>query len=90
MEMDKQLTSIDSKFEKSMQCLVASYDEHMKKATPKPQFLPIRINVIFQWKVDKNLDNILVKPFDNVESLIQQMTALYEEKGDPVIDWKQD
>ena len=56
----------------------------------KPEFLPIRVNVIFQWKVDKNVDNLLVKPFDNVKALISQLTILFENKGDPVLEWNQE
>ena len=56
----------------------------------KPEFLPIRTNIIFQWKVDKNVDNILLKPFDNVKSLIIKLTELFEQRGDPVLDWKED
>ena len=90
LAMEKQLATVDSKFNKSIQCLVQSYDEHMKKNMAKPEFLPIRVNVIFQWKVDKNLDNILINPFDNVEVLINKMTSLFEQRGDPVVDWKAD
>ena len=42
----------------------------MKKAAPVPKFLPIRINIAWQWKMDKNIDNLHVNPFDNVEQLI--------------------
>jgi hypothetical protein len=50
--------------------LLSSYDTYMKKAAPVPKFLPIRINVAFQWKIEKNLENIHVNPFDNIDSLI--------------------
>ena len=50
----------------------------MKKAAPVPQFLPIRVNVAWQWRMDKNLENIHVNPFDNMEQLVTQMGILYE------------
>ena len=76
--MQQQMTSIDSKFDKSVEYLLASYDQYMKKAAPVPKFLPIRINVAWQWKIDKNLENIHVNPFDNVDQLINQLSAIYE------------
>ena len=60
----------------------------MKKAAPVPKFLPIRISIAWQWKMDKNLENIHVNPFDNMDHLINQLGRIYEERGDPVIDWK--
>jgi len=40
--------------------------------------------------MDKNLENMHVNPFDNVDHLINQLSAAYEQRGDPVIDWKVD
>ena len=62
----------------------------MKKAAPVPKFLPIRINIAWQWKMEKNLDNVHVNPFDNIDHLINQLGKMYAERGDPVIDWKVD
>lgn len=63
----------------------------MKKAAPVPNFLPIRINIVWQWRMDKNLENIHVEPFDNIDHLINnQLGVAYEQRGDPVIDWKLD
>ena len=59
----------------------------MKKAAPVPKFLPIRVNIAWQWKMDKNIDNVHVNPFDNVDHLVNQLGRIYEERGDPVIDW---
>jgi len=82
------MASIETKFDKSVQFLTGSYDTYMKKAAPVPKFLPIRVNIAWQWKMDKNLENMHVNPFDNVDHLINQLSAAYEQRGDPVIDWK--
>jgi len=60
----------------------------MKKAAPLPKFLPIRVNITWQWRMDKNLENIHVNPFDNVDVLLNQLTNAYEMRGDPVLDWR--
>jgi len=39
------MASIETKFDKSVQFLTASYDTFMKKAAPVPKFLPIRVNI---------------------------------------------
>ena len=52
-----------------------------------PKFLPIRVNIAWQWKFDKNLENIHVNPFDNVDHLVNQLSTAYEQRGDPVLDW---
>ena len=53
-----------------------------------PKFLPIRVNIVWQWRLDKNLENIHVSPFDNVDHLINTMSTAYEIRGDPVLDWR--
>ena len=40
--------------------------------------------------MNKNLENIHVNPFDNIDHLINQLGVAYEQRGDPVIDWKMD
>lgn len=60
----------------------------MKKASPVPKFLPIRVNIAWAWRPDKNLDNIHVNPFDNVDQLINQLGVAYEQRGDSVVDWQ--
>ena len=30
-----------------MECLSESYDEYMKKMIPAPEFLPVRVKVVF-------------------------------------------
>ena len=70
IQMEQQIVSIDTKFNKSIEYLQGSYDTYMKKAAPVPKFLPIRINIAWQWKMDKNIENLHVNPFDNVDHLI--------------------
>ena len=88
LQMALQESEIETKFEKSISYLQASYDEYMKKAAPLPKFLPIRVNIAWQWRMDKNLENIHVNPFDNVDALLKQLSTAYEMRGDPVIDWR--
>lgn len=40
--------------------------------------------------MDKNLENIHVNPFDNVDALINQLAQAYEMRGDPVLDWRKE
>ena len=81
------MASIEQKFDKSVQYLQQSYDTFMQKAAPVPKFLPIRVNVVWQWKADKNIENIHVNPFDSVEQLVKQLGIQYEQRGDPVVEW---
>ena len=90
LQMAQQLSQIETKFDRSIQYLQASYDEYMKKAAPLPKFLPIRVNIAWQWRMDKNLENIHVNPFDNVDALINQLAQAYEMRGDPVLDWRKE
>ena len=76
-QLELQLSSIETKFDKSVQYLQSSYDTYMKKAAPVPKFLPIRVNIAWQWKMDKNIDNVHVNPFDNVDHLINQLGKIY-------------
>jgi len=57
------LKEIDQKFDMAIDALVQSYDEHMKKAVPKPQMLPLRLSVVIQSKNNLRLDNIHVKQY---------------------------
>ena len=87
MQLEQQLVSIETKFDKSVQYLQGSYDTFMKKAAPVPKFLPIRISIAWQWKMDKNVDNVHVDPFENMDTFINKLGRIYEERGDPVLDW---
>jgi len=70
IQMEQQLSQIETKFNKSISYLQSSYDTYMKKAAPLPKFLPIRVNIAWQWRMDKNLENIHVNPFDNIDVLL--------------------
>lgn len=41
------LNQLDLKYERSVGLLTASYDEYMKKMSPAPSFLPVRLKIIF-------------------------------------------
>jgi hypothetical protein len=43
----------------------------MEKSLVMPKFLPTRVSVHLAWRGDKNLDNLIVKPFENVEGLME-------------------
>lgn len=62
----------------------------MKKAAPVPQFLPIRVNINWQWKFNKNLENIHINPMDSAVQLLKQLGTAYENRGDPVLNWNMD
>jgi len=38
---------LNLKFEKSIEALSTSYDTYMKTIAPAPEFLPIRIKILF-------------------------------------------
>ena len=82
MNVQKQL---NAKFERSVLTLSQSYDEYMKKLAPAPQFLPVRIKVIFPNHQAFNLENVQVEQFDNPASLVEQIEKLCELRGDPVL-----
>jgi hypothetical protein len=43
----------------------------MKKIIPKPKLIPIRINVIIESKNGQKIENVHVKPYDNVNDLLK-------------------
>lgn len=60
----------------------------MKKMAPAPTFLPIRLKIVFVDKQNLFLDNIAVQPFDSVADLVKIIFTIFEQRGDPIIDWK--
>lgn len=48
-----------------------SYDEHMKKIMPKPKLLPIRVSIAIECKAGLKIENVHVKPYDNVNDLFK-------------------
>ena len=65
------------------------YDAHMKKILPKPELLPVRLDLIIErlpTSINPNPANIelpnifQVKPFENVSSLVESVRTFYEKK----------
>lgn len=54
-------SQMNERFKRSADALADSYNSYMTKALPAPQFLPIRIKVIFAAHVTQNLDNLQIE-----------------------------
>jgi hypothetical protein len=65
------MKDIDRKFSGAIDQLVMSYDEHMKKIMPKPKLLPIRLAIYIPSKNKLKIENLHVKPYDNVNDLFK-------------------
>ena len=59
----------------------------MKKIMPKPKLLPIRINVAIESKPGLKLENIHIKPYDNINDLFKIIEEYFAMRGDPILDW---
>jgi hypothetical protein len=84
------LKDIDRKFSGAIDQLVQSYDEHMKKILPKPKLLPIRINIVIPCKNNLRIENVHVKPYDNIEDLFKLVEEYQQQRGDPILSWQKD
>lgn len=69
------------------------YDAHMKKILPKPELLPVRIDLVIErlpTGLNANPSNIdlpnifQVKPFENVASLVDSVKQFYEKKQETI------
>lgn len=54
-------TQLNERFKRSCDALADSYDQYMKTALPKPEFLPVRVKVIFENHAGLNLENLQVE-----------------------------
>jgi hypothetical protein len=43
----------------------------MKKIVPKPKMLPIRVSVVIESKKGFKIENVNVKPYDNLNDLLK-------------------
>jgi hypothetical protein len=43
----------------------------MRKILPKPKLLPIRVTVVVECKNNLRIENIHVKPYDNINDLLK-------------------
>ena len=57
----------------------------MKKMVPAPEFLAIRVKVVFPRLPAQNQENIQIEQFDNCSGLLKQLDKLFESKGNPVV-----
>ena len=67
-----------------------SYDEHMKKIMSKPKLLPIRVSIAIECKAGLKIENVHVKPYDNVNDLFKIIEEYQAMRGDPVLGWSKD
>ena len=59
----------------------------MKKVVPKPKLLPIRVSVQITSKNKLRIENLHVKPYDNVNDLFKLVEEFQQIRGDPVLSW---
>lgn len=66
----------------------------MRTKVPQPQFLPITLTVLFDFKWSmhngEKLENIQVRPFSSVRDLLPLIEARCKAKGDAITDWHLD
>lgn len=66
----------------------------MKNKVPEPQFLPINVNVVFnfKWNVHngEKIENIQVRPFSCMKDLLNLVEVRYKAKGDAITSWNID
>lgn len=75
-ELEANLKEVELKFQSATDALVQSYDEHMKKIVPKPKLLPIRISVLIECKNHLRIENVHVKPYENLNGLLKIVEEL--------------
>jgi hypothetical protein len=60
----------------------------MKKQVPQPQFLPINLNVVFNFKWNahngEKIENLQVRPFSCIKDLLNLVEARCKAKGDAI------
>lgn len=67
-----------------------SYDKHMKKILPQPKLIPIRVNVVIESKNNMRVENIYLKPYDNINDLFKQLEDSQQLRGDSVLNWNKE
>jgi hypothetical protein len=61
----------------------------MKKIMPSPKLLPLRISICIESKGHK-IENLHVKPYDNVNDLFKIIEEHQKTRGDSVLNWNKD
>eukprot|EP00347_Sterkiella_histriomuscorum_P020014 403339430 len=87
LQIDLQLKEIEQKFSNAIDSLVQSYDEHMRNIIPKPKLLPIRISIQIDSKKGLRIENIHVKPYENLNDLLKQIEDFQLNRGDKIQNW---
>ncbi len=63
----------------------------MKKQVPQPQFLPINLNVVFNFKWNahngEKIENLQVRPFSCIKDLLNLVEVRFKAKGDAITGW---
>jgi hypothetical protein len=59
----------------------------MKKILPKPKLLPIRVSIVIESKAGIKIENIHIKPYDNINDLFKVVEEYLALRGDPILDW---
>ena len=88
--MERQMKDLDRKFSGAIDQIVMSYDDHMKKIMPKPKLLPIRLAIVVPSKNALRIENVHVKPYDNVNDLFKIVEDYQSQRGDAVLEWRKD
>ena len=55
---------------------------------PAPEFLPIRLRVVINGNI--TLENVAVKAFDNMNDFFSLLEPIFEQRGDPVLQWNRE
>lgn len=84
------MKDLDRKFSGAIDQIVMSYDDHMKKIMPKPKLLPIRMAILIPCKNSLKIENVHVKPYDNVHDIFKIVEDYQTQRGDSVLEWKKD
>ena len=84
------MKELDRKFSGAIDQIVMSYDDHMKKIMPKPKLLPIRLAISVPSKNQLKIENVHVKPYDNVNDLFKIVEDYQNQRGDAVLEWRKD
>lgn len=57
---------LQANYQRANELLLEQFDEHMKQVLPKPELLPVRLDIVLRkdGQPDVTIDNIIqVKPF---------------------------
>jgi len=87
--MQGQVAELDDGFNRSIELLLNSYDQHMANAAPAPQFLPVTVTITVPSK-NLKVPNVHIAPTDTVNEVKGLLRTLMEKRGDPILDFDKD